>query len=815
MLSHFETRREKVLFSTLVSTFALALGVALASAARQAERPFPGFAVWENLVVPAIAIGAAPAARERIPYRSVVVAVDARPIRDAAALRAAVRAVPPGTTLTYTFERDGARTAVSIPTAILRWRDILGAYAPYLFNGVALFTAALVGHYFKPRLAAARAFLALGGILGGVLVLAVDTLSSFWCSRLYFCLESLLPGALLHLSLSFPVERSVVRRYPWLTWAVYAPFVVPAILQNVALRTDPERHLEVNDWVYALIAVAGLALLASLAHSYARSPSALVRQQVRVVTAGMTVAVLVPSVGLLSIILLGVELPINQLWPLYVAGPASIGYAIARHNLFEVDRVLRTGVVYGALSLVALLAYSGGVVITEQVIGAGERLPASFLPIYLIGLILLFNPLRSRIQLAVDRLFHRQAYDYRATVETTSRSLAAFLDTDRIATTLLDTLTQVMAIEWGVLVVFGRAPQSRRIYSRPQERAARVADLFPPGDATIAAIAAQRRLLTRYEMPPGPTRRHPAGFDFERLDALGVALLLPVRFEDEPVGLLMLGEKASGAYYTEEDIDLIRTLDNQCALALTNAGAYEIIRQTQAELVRAERLAAVGELAAAVAHGIRNPLAGIRAAAQVAREDAADPGVIESLDDIIGEAGRLETRVRTILNFAKPFEPKLVWGDLNAFLRDFTDRIRKRIPPGIRFAVELDPALPQVRFDAVQLTEVLDALVVNAVEAMAGGGAIAVRSRLDGANGTDAAALVTVSDTGPGIDASKREQIFDLFYTTKASGTGIGLATAKRLIDQHGGTITVESTPGAGTTFLIRLPAPGPPPAPA
>ncbi len=811
MLSHFETRREKALFCALVAIFTLALGVAFASAARQAERSFPGFAVWENLVAPAIAIGPVGAARERIPYRSVVIAVEGRPVGDAAALRALVRAVPPGTPLTYTFERNATRTAVSIPTATLRWRDILGAYAPYLFNGLALFTAALVGYYFKPRLAAARAFLALGGILGAVLVLAVDTLSSFWCSPLYFCLESLLPGALLHLALAFPVERPIVQRHPWLRWAVYVPFAVPAILQNIALRTSPERHLQVNDWVYALIALTGLVLLASLAHSYVHSRSALVRQQIRVVTSGMTVAVLVPSLGLLSIILLGVELPINQLWPLYVAGPASIGYAIARHNLFEVDRVLRTGVVYGALSLVTLLAYSGGLVITEKIIGAGQRLPASFLPIYLVGLILLFNPLRSRIQLAVDRLFHRQAYDYRATVEATTRSLASFLDTDRIATTLLDALTQVMAVEWGVLMVFGRSPQSRRIYSRPPERARRATELFPPGDATIAAIAAERRLLTRYEVPPGSRRRHPAGFDFERLDELGVALLLPVRFQDEPVGLLMLGEKQSGVYYTEEDINLIQTLDNQCALALTNARAYEIIHETQAELVRAERLAAVGELAAAVAHGIRNPLAGIRAAAQVAREDVVDARLIESLDDIIGEAGRLETRVRTILNFAKPFEPKLVSADLNAFLEDFAERMRKRIPAGIRLAVELDHTLPMVRFDTVQMTEVLEALVVNAVEAMTEGGALAIRSRLDGHDGARRDAVLTVSDTGPGIDAARRERIFDLFYTTKVSGTGIGLATAKRLIDQHGGTIGVDSAPGAGTTFVIRLPVPAVP----
>ncbi len=808
MLSHFDTRGQKALFAALVAIFGAAVAVAVASAARQANRPFSGFVIWQNAVAPVIAIGSAAGPATTIPYRSVVVAVDGTAVAGAESLRAAVAAVKPGTPLTYTFARGAQRIAVTLPTATLRWRDIVAAYAPYLVTGVVFFAAALVGFYFKPGLPAARVFLTLGGLLGSVLVLSIDTLSAFWASRLYFCLESLLPGALLHFALCFPAEKRLVTTHPWIKWAVYLPSGALAVLQNVHLAGDPERHLMVNDWVYTGMAAGGLAVMASLAHTYVRSRSALARQQVRVVTAGMAVAALLPSIGLLSIVAFGIALPMNQLWPLYIAGPVSIAYAIARHNLFEVDRFLRTGVVYGALSLVVLLSYSGVVLVMERLIGAERRLSATVLPFYLLALVLFLNPLRARIQRAVDRLFHRQSYDYRATVEATSRSLASFLDTDHIARTVLETLTEVMAIEWGVLFVFGRCLDDRRVYGRPETQGLHATTLFPPGDAVIPAITRMRRLATRYEVPSAAPRYHPRGFAFDRLDRLGAALLVPAYFEDEPVAVLLLGEKKSGAYYTADDIDLIDTLVNQCALAVKNARAYEIIRETQQELVRSERLAAVGELAAAVAHGIRNPLAGIRAAAQMAREDATDDTLIENLDDIIGEAGRLEKRVRSVLNLARPFQPQLTQGDVNTFIRTFAEDFRKRVPPGVRFALDLDPRIPDLCFDPVQLTEILEALVINAFEAMHNAGAVTLQSRLQARDGAGADATLLVADTGPGIDPARRDRIFDLFYTTKASGTGIGLAIAKRLAEQQGGSIAVASEPGAGTVFTIRLPVP-------
>src|SRR5262249_21458108 len=166
---------------------------------------------------------------------------------------------------------------------------------------------------------------------------------------------------------------------------------------------------------------------------------------------------------------------------------------------------------------------------------------------------------------------------------------------------------------------------------------------------------------------------------------------------------------------------------------VVNARAGEVIRRTQAELAEAERLAAVGELASAVAHGIRNPLAGIRTSAEVARDELGDRDgdLRESLDDIIGEADRLETRVRTILDFTRPISLEPAPGDLGGFLRRFADAFRTRVPAGVTVDVEVAPNLPAVAFDPTALREVVETIAVNAVEAMHGTGTIRLRAALE------------------------------------------------------------------------------------
>lgn len=256
----------------------------------------------------------------------------------------------------------------------------------------------------------------------------------------------------------------------------------------------------------------------------------------------------------------------------------------------------------------------------------------------------------------------------------------------------------------------------------------------------------------------------------------------------------------------ESTAHLEAALARQSELARKNAEAYEVIRRTQEELIRRERLAVVGEIAATVAHGLRNPLASIRAAAEVGREELAEDSPLgETLGDIVTEVSRLEKRIEGVLDFAHPFEPTLSAADVNDFLGGFAEGLRKRIPEAIDLVVELDPAVPQIEFDCAHMQEALEAIVLNAVEAVGPRGQVTVRSSLERGDNGKPWVTLSVADTGPGIDAPQIQRIFDLFYTNKPSGTGLGLAVAKRFVEGQGGRLEVSSQP-SGTTFRIRLP---------
>ena len=506
MLERFETSTEKAFFLGLCATFVLAVVAAIASVRTQIGVASPGFVVWQNLIVPAIgAIGPSPEAAA-VPQRTVVTAVDGDPVHDATQLRERVRARPAGSWLAYTFRRDGRDGAARVPSSVLRWRDVAPVYLPYLLEGMALLVTAVVIFLFRPRDPGARAGVALGTVAGLLQILALDLFSAAWLQRLYFVVESLVPAVLLHFALCFPEEKAVVRRHRWLKWAAYAACAPFAILQNWFLTRDPERHLLVNDWVYVTAALAGVVSMAALVHGLVTARSALARQQLKIVLAGMAAAVFVPALGLFAIILLGIAAPMNVLTPFFLLFPLSIAYAVGRHDLFRVDRYLRLGVAWAVLTVVVFASYAAVALAGQAWLGAGTRAPALLVPLYVLAMLLVANPVRARVQAIVDRLFHRQGYSYRAAVEATSRALAAVLDTDRIAAAVLGTLTDEMAAEWAVLAVLGeasepprhlrpaagarrrRGPRARR---RRDDRAARAVDAV---ECRGAADGAVRRL---------------------------------------------------------------------------------------------------------------------------------------------------------------------------------------------------------------------------------------------------------------------------------------------------------------------------------
>lgn len=228
---------------------------------------------------------------------------------------------------------------------------------------------------------------------------------------------------------------------------------------------------------------------------------------------------------------------------------------------------------------------------------------------------------------------------------------------------------------------------------------------------------------------------------------------------------------------------------------------------------RSDRLAALGELAAGVAHEMRNPLTTVRGYLQILPGNAGDAEFIEEFsENLIREIDRLTRLTENLLNMAKPISPELEREDLAAIIDDVVlfhaERLEKH---GIRTGFE-DAGRPlPVLVDRGRVKQVFINILVNAIEAMEGGGALTVRlsarvEKLEEDRAPAAYAVAEIQDSGPGIPANCLERLFDPFYTTKDHGTGLGLALSNRIIEEHGGFLRAESEPGAGACFWVMLP---------
>jgi signal transduction histidine kinase len=244
-------------------------------------------------------------------------------------------------------------------------------------------------------------------------------------------------------------------------------------------------------------------------------------------------------------------------------------------------------------------------------------------------------------------------------------------------------------------------------------------------------------------------------------------------------------------------------------VAVENARLYDDLRRSYAELARAqaqlvqrERLAALGEISAVVAHEVRNPLGVIFNSLGSLRRMLRPEGDAKMLIDIIGEeADRLNRIVGDLLDFARPSTPVLRPEALDRLLDEAVSAALAENPFGIAVEKQMEAGMPPVLLDARLMRQAVLNVAVNAAQAMPKGGTLTVRARIDGAF-----AHVELSDTGPGIPEEVRHRVFEPFFTTRASGTGLGLAVVRRIVEGHGGEVAVSSAPGRGAVVMLRLP---------
>jgi signal transduction histidine kinase len=360
-----------------------------------------------------------------------------------------------------------------------------------------------------------------------------------------------------------------------------------------------------------------------------------------------------------------------------------------------------------------------------------------------------------------------------------------------------------------------------------------------PPDPHTAAMAA------RIEIPLSAAEDNPAGagivdvirrgkaarilrsdrlskVDAELFGVLGADAIavVPLQIEQALEGVLIADNFITRKPITDEDLSILKTFSGYAGLALEKSRLYEEqkknieklqaanqeLQSNQQKLLRAEKLSAIGELAAFVSHEIRNPLVAIGGLARSALSDGVEkPETVEALQIIATEVRRLERFLKETLDFVKPSVGELELVDLNIVSRDCASTFKEELSEhGIEVVYDFSSVPLHARIDSNLLRAALSNLIKNAIEAMADGGKLRVRTERNGH-----LAKIKVGDTGPGISPEIRTRIFDLFFTTKKGGTGLGLAMASQSIKSLGGTITMGDGGGGGeyrTWFEIALP---------
>lgn len=516
---------------------------------RWRDRQFAGFLVLRNGVVASAGLAHWPGTSDGEIYGRQVTEVDGSSVRGGAEVRAAIAGASEGRSVRYRFGEGEGSFVRSVETRRFAFRDLWLLFGSFMLNGAAFGIVAILTRALRGGDRLGRGTFAFFWLAAMYTFSALDLYGPYRLFRLHVLCESFLFAGTIHMALVFPQSPRLVERFPWLIHVPYGLALPVAVAGQICLD-DPERYVVHHGVSMLLFGLAVVGLIASQVHAGLRPASFEARQRVRVVAFG-AVAALSPSVGLVVISpLVGLNASQNSMAFTAFLFPAAVAYAVLRHNLLEVDALIRRSVAYAALTLLAALVYGGGVALTHRAFADAldyrEPVFAIVFGVVCVGLML---PLRDHAQALIDRLFFRNAYDYRRIVEETSGRLASATELASLSRELHRGVERALH------------PQGAGLFVRGEGGA-----MFAVGDAGL--------LRAPLDVPA----------DRKSVDAADGGLVIPFRSEGELVAALVLGPPRSGGMYSGEDRALLHTLAHQGAVAVRNALALEQLRELNRSL---------------------------------------------------------------------------------------------------------------------------------------------------------------------------------------------------------------------------------------
>jgi len=505
-----------------------------------------------------------------------------------------------------------------------------------------------------------------------------------------------------------------------------------------------------------------------------------------------------------------------------------LSQTLFRYRLLDLNELVGKMAVLG--TLVVLLSAVYGFLLYW--VGEGQRTEGLYLLNALVAafvILILFEPVRNWLENTINRWLLRQRTELRGRLEQVRRELPGVVDVNDMIQRIMIALEESRRVtDAAVYLLDGDGAGFDRAGTLGQAAPERLdanaerplLDRVRSGYLDLDQIT--RELEELGSIPDGESKRTGLVGLKTRVEELHSTIILPLfgsaETEQGPwlLGLFCVRDDRTESAFDADDIDVFRQLAIGAARVIESSQAYERVKER-------DRLAALGEMAAGLAHEIRNPLGAIKGAAQLLMTSDGAPAAASSentefLQIIVEEANRLNNVVTRFLDYARAERPGREGADkvdLNSVVRKTVQLLQKDLPAKIELRVRTDDQLPMVAGDPESLLQVFLNLGQNAIQAMPDGGVLELlttrrrRSRL----GYGQFCEVRFRDTGIGIPRDRLKKLFIPFYTTKQKGTGLGLAISHRIINQHAGTIEVRSTIGQGSTFSVFLPAAEPVPA--
>ncbi len=781
----------------VVGVSLLAILLAFADGARLASPP-RSYAVFEEHGFRVTTVVAGDVF-DRAGVRSgdLLVAFQGEPLSSSLDLVRRFRALRPGETARLGVERAGRRLELSVPT----WPNFSPGSLAALALPVSVLLAMGIGVFLVRRQLSEASLFLLFCLTSAVNDAGQATLPAGSPLPVAFVSAVVLLGSLpsaalvLHLSLAFPSPGALqarLRRLLPLAYAipllagatVFVPFVFPGFsgfLASSAVRGPIRAAFDAS--VVASYALAAASFLVQALRAGAERA----RQQARLLF--LAIALLVVARVLLH------EIPLRLdgrvfLGPvgfalLDLVLPSFVAVAIARHHLFDIDVLVRHGLVYSAASIsvagVFVLTMAGLGQVVKHLAPDSEAVP---LAVAAALAAILFHPLRVRVQDAVDRLFYRKRYDARRALAETAARISSLARLHEAAAYLRVRVEELLAPEWvDALVRRGEPATWERVGPSGEVESS----LAPSEASALDSLLSGR---------PGPFVPEGSGRERRR-----PALVVPVSREGVVLGALLLGPRRGEVPYLPEDLDALATLASLAGPVFERGLLLE-------ERALRERLAAIGGASSALLHELKNPLAAIQSTAAVLRRRLPDDARGRELTEVIeGEAQRLHEAAAQVLSFARPglgSERECV--SLTPLLQALAVAVHPSFETG-NVTIEVDaPARVAVEGNPERLRRLFLNLLLNSREAMPSGGLIRV-SACEAAGPDGSRVAVSVEDQGPGFPPEVLARPFLPFRTTKRLGTGLGLPNVRRVAEEHGAEVLLENRPEGGARVTVLFPS--------